>query len=147
MGIEPTNEAGIFTLKVCVETRASALGLCILFFGFICKGERGGGVGGGGKKQSCMHACRMQSALGEGIHQHPSRRPPLPPHRPERGGSARDGEEGWQARMEAEGRAKSLNVPQQRHRELRRGQAVVCAPACQFTGPKWHCWEESMFLS
>ncbi|KAL7377864.1 hypothetical protein ABVT39_005462 [Epinephelus coioides] len=23
----------------------------------------------------------------------------------------------------------------------------VCAPVCQFTGPKWHCWEESMFLS
>lgn len=34
-----------------------------------------------------------------------------------------------------ENRAKSLNVPQQQHRELRRGQPA-CAPVCQFTGPE-----------
>lgn len=49
------------------------------------------------------------------------------------------------AGMAEESRAKSLNVPQQQHQELRRGQPV-CELVCQFTGPKWHCWEESMFL-
>lgn len=37
--------------------------------------------------------------------------PPLPPHRPERGGSARHGEEGWQARMEAEAVPSPLMFP------------------------------------
>lgn len=104
------------------------------FFGFINKGK---------KK---LHACLQEPASsGRG---HLSKYSPtllhhhlLFLHRPER-----ERERGRLAGMAEESRAKSLNVPQQQHQELRRGQPV-CAPVCQFTGPKWHCWEESMFLS
>lgn len=96
-----------------------------------------------------MHICRSQLAVGEGIYQNTPRPSHTTTsfflHSPERV-KERERGGGGLAGMAEESRAKSLNVPQQQHQEIRRGQPA-CAPVCQFTGPKWHCWEESMFLS
>lgn len=69
--------------------------------------------------------------------------PPLPPPLPPQSGeSEREGLAGWRRRAVPS----SLMFPSSSTRSSGEDNPV-CAPMCQFTGPKWHCWEESMFLS
>lgn len=64
---------------------------------------------------------------------HPTLSYPSPPQSGETGRRGRE-RKGLAGSAE-ENRAKPLNVPQQQHRELRRGQPA-CAPVRQFTGPE-----------
>lgn len=73
----------------------------------------------------------------------PTPPPPLPPPLPPQSGeSEREGLAGWRRRAVPS----SLMFPSSSTRSSGEDNPV-CAPMCQFTGPKWHCWEESMFLS
>ncbi len=85
-----------------------------------------------------------QRAVGEGIYQNT----PRPPHTTTFSSSTvrreceRERLAGWRRRAVPS----PLMFPSSSTRSSGEDNPV-CAPVCQFTGPKWHCWEESMFLS